>query len=616
MSNKSSFVSRLAGQPLWRKLVAAGLVVGAGVWLLRPASSAPPGATFTVRRGPLEIAVLQGGSTEAAEAQEFKCEVRGFQTKILKIVEEGYRVSDEDVTNGKVLVELDASEIRKQITQQDIQFESTISALREAEESYDIQLNQNVSDIQAADQKARFARMDFEKFIGDVASKEILDQISQFQEALAKETNAPPPGGTTATNRPTASASPTPALTNSLAGLSNAAARGPEGTNRYEPPPTPADLRLPSIDFSKYQRVEALSDGEAKQKLRKLLDDVQMAEKEYKQAQTTLEGTRRLFTNDFVTKTELEGDGIKLDNARLKLQTAESARDLFLKYEFFKSAEEALSKYLEAARELGRTKKGAISKLAQAQAKLKAAEGRYNLELRQRNELQTQLEKCSIRAKKPGLVVYGGRSRMWWDPSERIREGAVVHEQQPIITIPDLTRMSVNVRIHETYIKKVKKGLAVRITVDAFPDTVLEGQVSKVGVLPDSRNEWMSPDMKVYMTAIEIKGTNDWLKPGMSCKVEILVSKLTNVVYAPIQAIFPIDGKQYCSVVKRTGREKRLVQVGEFNDEFIVVEKGLKEGDRVALRAPDGVAAQTAGSPEKKAAAPEAAPAAAQPSGR
>ena len=578
MSKMSACLNALKRLPLWVK-IAAGLVLAGGLaWALRGERAHPYGAVFTARRGPLEIAVLQGGSTEAAEAEEYKCEVRGFQTKILKLVEEGYRVTDADVTNSKVLVELDASEIRKQVTQQDIQFESTISTLRDAQETYDIQLNQNVSDIQAAEQKARFARMDFEKFIGDSAAVEILETVSRVQAAQARDLaarSASAPGGTNAAGVRTNAFG---AGTNRARAVLSAAPVVAE----------PAELRMPAIDFSKYKRVEALSDGEAKQKLRKFLDDVQLSEREFKQAQTTLEGTRRLFTNDFVTKTELEGDEIKLENVRLKLQTAESARDLFLKYEFVKSAEENLSKYLEAARELDRTRKGAVSKLAQAQAKLKAAEGRYNLEVRQSKEAQEQIERCSIRARKPGLVVYGGRSRMWFDPSERIREGATVHEQMPILTIPDLSLMSVKVRVHETYIKKVRKGLPVRVTVDAFPDTVLEGEVSKVGVLPDSRNEWMSPDMKVYLTTIDIKGVLDWLKPGMSCKVEIVVSKLTNVVYVPIQAVFPQDKNQYCQVLKNGRPERREVKIGEFNDEFIVVESGVKEGERVLLRAPDG----------------------------
>ena len=57
--------------------------------------------------------------------------------------------------------------------------------------------------------------------------------------------------------------------------------------------------------------------------------------------------------------------------------------------------------------------------------------------------------------------------------------------------------------------------------------------------MPDSQNMWMNPDLKVYLTTVTILGTNDWLKPGMSSKVEIFVSRLADVVYVPVQAVSP-----------------------------------------------------------------------------
>ena len=121
-----------------------------------------------------------------------------------------------------------------------------------------------------------------------------------------------------------------------------------------------------------------------------------------------------------------------------------------------------------------------------------------------------------IRATKAGLVVYGGaRDDMnFYGGEERIREGATVHERQAIITIPDMTRMTVNVKIHESYITKVRKGQKAHIIVDAFPDKVLTWEVTKVGVLPDSQNRWMNPDLKVSLTSITIDGTQDWRMAG------------------------------------------------------------------------------------------------------
>lgn len=538
---------------IWGLALVCG-AVGA-IWYFGSSSRSvvEEGAIFVARRGPLDITVLEGGSIQALESQEIKCEVKvGYQgTKILKIVEEGYLVTESDVTNGKVLVELDSSEIQKQIVQQEISYESSAASLTEAQQGYDIQLNQNLSDVEAAEQKVRFARLDLDKFLGMEVSTVVLEGLDLnriLNPVLASNT---PPATTTNAIRSAEQSRERPQL----------------------------------VSFKPYARLEALGDGEAKQKLRKFIDDHLVAQKELEQAQVTLEGTRRLFGKGFVTRNDLQRDEIAFENSRLKVQTAATARDLYLNYEFIKTAEETLSKHLEALRELNRARKASVSKLAQADAKRKSAEAQFNVQLRQRKDLADQLEKCMIKAKKPGLVVYGGGDDgYYWGNEGRVREGATVRERQTIITIPDLSRMLVKVSIHESYIKKVKKGQKVRITVDAFPDKELTGEVYKVGVLPDSQNRWLNPDLKVYQTTIHIAGTQDWIKPGMTAKVQILVQHLDNVLQVPVQAIVPTDKAQTCIVVKSGGHETRTVETGEFSDDFIQITKGLSEGDRVLLR--------------------------------
>ncbi|MEY2428270.1 MAG: HlyD family secretion protein, partial [Verrucomicrobiota bacterium] len=580
-----------------------------------------------------------GGSLQALESQEFKCEVRvGYQgTKILKLVEEGYLVTEDDVKNGKVLVELDGSELQKQITQQEMAVQSAVAGLIDAQQNYEIQLGQNDTDIQAAEQKATFARMDFDKFLGDTLTAKIIEEVgldkllaaastnnveqtSRAEEAApsvqpptpAKDGARPPASGGVqpAVLRTTKDAGSqelgVPALTSSqpivpkvLASNSVPLTPKPSDVSDIPEPDSPKSI---AIDFSKYASLDALGDGEAKQKLRKFDDDLQVAQKELDQAKTTLEGTRRLFDKGFVTKTDLQRDEIAYENSRLKVVTAETAHDLFLKYDFLKSAQEFLSKFNEAVHEFDKSRRVAISKLAQAKAKLKSAIGQDQVQTRQAKDLGEQLEKCTLRAKKSGLVVYGGArdDQFYYGGEERIREGATVRERQAIITIPDLTRMSVNVKIHESYIKKVKKGQKARMTVDAFPDEILTGEVTKVGVLPDSQNRWMNPDLKVYLTTITIDGNHDWVKPGMSVKVEILVNKIENCIYVPVQAISPDSGKQVCFIPHGLKQERREVQVGEFNDEFIEVKSGIGEGERVLLRPPDGLEPRKPGKDQKE----------------
>jgi hypothetical protein len=52
------------------------LLLAAGGWWWKSGRSADSrAATFTAKRGPLDITVLEGGSLQALESQEIKCEV-------------------------------------------------------------------------------------------------------------------------------------------------------------------------------------------------------------------------------------------------------------------------------------------------------------------------------------------------------------------------------------------------------------------------------------------------------------------------------------------------------------------------------------------------------------
>src|ERR1051325_5139371 len=193
MLNSNKLLTSIKRQPRWRIAGVLLILALAALWFRGSGKSASSGATFTARRGPLDISVLEGGSIQALESQEIKCEVRvGYQgTKILKIVEEGYQVTEEDVKTNKVLVELDSSDLQKQIIQQEIQYQSAVASLTDAQQGYDIQLNQNISDIKAAEQKARFARMDFDKFLGDTVTQSIIDRLGMELEIAAESTTGP-----------------------------------------------------------------------------------------------------------------------------------------------------------------------------------------------------------------------------------------------------------------------------------------------------------------------------------------------------------------------------------------------------------------------------------------
>jgi multidrug efflux pump subunit AcrA (membrane-fusion protein) len=72
----------------------------------------------------------------------------------------------------------------------------------------------------------------------------------------------------------------------------------------------------------------------------------------------------------------------------------------------------------------------------------------------------------------------------------------------------------------------------------------------------------------------------------MKAKVQFVFEKLSETVYVPVEAVFDRPGGQVTYVATGDGFEERPVETGERNDKAVVITKGLKAGERVALSDP------------------------------
>jgi len=239
--------------------------------------------------------------------------------------------------------------------------------------------------------------------------------------------------------------------------------------------------------------------------------------------------------------------------------------------------------------ELVREKREAMAQAKQAESTFRSRKRRYELELKKGKDLEAQLASCVIRAEKPGLVAYGGGNDNYYSSRyyEAISEGATLKTGQPIITIPDMANLAVDINIHESHIKKIELGQKALISVEVIADQSLTGTVTKVAVLPDSNASRYNPSLKVYPATIEIDGAHEWLKPGMTAKVEIIVNELRDVVYVPVQSIFVENDRHFVFVGDGGRNTRRPVTIGEHNDEFIEILAGIEEGESVLLNTPD-----------------------------
>jgi HlyD family secretion protein len=531
-----------AGKRKW--LITAGLVVTVAILAILLASSktsspslAKTISTFSARRDNLTVTVTESGSIKARNAVSIKSEVEG-QVTIISIIPEGTYILPEDV-NNKVLVELDSSNLRENLAQREIEFAGAESSYAEANEAYAIQVKQNESDITTAELKVKFALMDLKKYVGETLAQELI---------TAAESN-------------------------------------PESTS---------NITLLLDDPNK------IGHAASSQTLQDLQDQIELAGAKLARAIYKLEGTQQLYDANYVAKLELQGDELEKRSYEIQNNQAGINLDLFKRYDFPKQAEKLLSDYYEAGRELDRTHARARSKLAQAMAQLKSAEARFLLQKDRRDKLVDQIAACKIKAPSPGLVVYANQGDMFHREGP-IEAGVSVRQRQEIMALPDTSGMAVEITVHESSVALVRPSQTTKITIDAFPDKTFAGKVLKIAPLPDQQRGWLSPDLKVYTTQVSIDGTHDFLKPGMSAKVEILIEQLQDVLIVPVQVVANRGGKKVCYCLTSSGPQQREVQTGSFNDTFVQITDGLEVGDEVLMTPPNVIepAKQLAGNLQK-----------------
>jgi Membrane-fusion protein len=174
-----------------------------------------------------------------------------------------------------------------------------------------------------------------------------------------------------------------------------------------------------------------------------------------------------------------------------------------------------------------------------------------------------------------GLVIYANK-RSYRQETE-IKEGVAVRERQVILQLPDLTTMRADVEVHESKVDEIKPGMpaTVRVQGESFA-----GAVTAVANRPES-NYFSSA--KKYIVQVKIDGTSPVLRPGFTAEAEIIVADLKNVIAVPVATVIEQDGEYVCAVREGNAASRRVVELGQSDDESVEIVSGLVEGDRLFL---------------------------------
>jgi len=190
------------------------------------------------------------------------------------------------------------------------------------------------------------------------------------------------------------------------------------------------------------------------------------------------------------------------------------------------------------------------------------------------------LRSLEVRAPHAGIFVL---KRDWRGVTQ---VGATVWPGQPLAEIPRLDVMQAKVYVLEADAGGLKEGVIAEVVLEAHPLTRYRSIVKKVAALAQRRNR-RSP-VQYFEVILELERTDpDLMKPGQRVQADLLLADLDDVLSVPRQAVIEEeDGDKL--VYRRSGGEFEPVKVelGASALGRVVVEKGLEEGDVIALTDP------------------------------
>lgn len=236
-------------------------------------------------------------------------------------------------------------------------------------------------------------------------------------------------------------------------------------------------------------------------------------------------------------------------------------------------------------------------KIEKTKRDLKEKKADYNIKKRQANakmievgtevskikkriqELQDLQKKFTIHSEDSGMITY---VKEWNGTKKKV--GSTISPWEPAIaSLPDLTKMESKTYSNEVDIRKIKKDLKVKVGFDAFPDIELDGVVTEVANVGESR---AGSDIKLFQVLIKLNETNKNIRPGMTTSNKILTKQQDSVLMVPLEAVFSKDSISYAYLKSGYSIDKQQVKLGLSNNEVVIIERGLRENDIVYLNKP------------------------------
>ncbi|HTS35874.1 MAG TPA: efflux RND transporter periplasmic adaptor subunit [Candidatus Solibacter sp.] len=194
------------------------------------------------------------------------------------------------------------------------------------------------------------------------------------------------------------------------------------------------------------------------------------------------------------------------------------------------------------------------------------------------------LSRMSVRAPSAGTISilqhWMGSGEAPYRAGDRAWPGAAIAE------LPDASTLRISARVDETERGRLDLKQPVTVQLNALPDRQFTGHIERISAIAslDFSSGW--PITRNFILEILLDQTDSRFKPGISGQVNVIVDRVPDAIVVPGQALFQKSGQNVAYVWQGTQFEERTVEVSRRSGENVMIAKGLKAGEQVALKDP------------------------------
>ncbi len=267
-----------------------------------------------------------------------------------------------------------------------------------------------------------------------------------------------------------------------------------------------------------------------------------------------------------------ENQQVKEGQVIARLDDQEQRSNLRLAKAELDQAEMDLARMAPLAQEVVASK----ADLDKVQTAYEVAKSRFEL-------AQVALDNTVIRAPFDGRVI-----RKIRDVGEFLTIGVTASGDPgtAVVTLADLSEMSVELEINETEISKVRMGGPALVTAEALPERRYLADVSHVGAMADRQKS-------IVKVKVRLRSADADLKPDMTAKVSFLEKepegKIEVIRSLPESAVVERDGKKAIFTIEEGRAVLKPVTVRASGDGHWIIQEGPPEGTFVIKTPPPGL---------------------------